>query len=390
MIPYGRQNISQEDIDAVIDVLKSDFLTQGPVVPAFEKAVSDYCQSKYAFAVNSATSALHIACLALGVQKGDLVWTSPISFVASANCALYCGADVDFVDIDPASYNMSANSLQDKLIRAEKTGRLPKVVIPVHLAGQSCEMDKIHALGEKYGFRIIEDASHAIGGKYKNKAIGGCQFSDITVFSFHPVKIITTGEGGMCLTNDSNLAINLSRYRSHGIVRHPGEMTHAPDGPWYYQQIELGYNYRMTDIQAALGLSQMKRLDEFVSIRNTIAGKYNELLQKNWLELPWQNSDSYSAFHLYIIRVKKNNSGINQGQLFEKLRTAGILVNLHYIPIYRHPYYEKIGYNRFDFPQAEAYYSESISIPIFAGLLEHELDFVINSIIKPNGFQNIF
>jgi dTDP-4-amino-4,6-dideoxygalactose transaminase len=277
MIPYGRQDISQEDINAVIDVLKSDFLTQGPIVPAFEKAVSDYCKSQYAFAVNSATSALHIACLALGVRKGDLVWTSPITFVASANCAIYCGADVDFVDIDPVSYNMSANSLEEKLIKAEKVGRLPKVVIPVHLAGQSCEMDKIHTLGQKYGFHIIEDASHAIGGKYKNKPIGSCQYSDITVFSFHPVKIITTGEGGMCLTNDPQLATSLNRFRSHGIVRQPSEMTKLPDGPWYYQQLELGYNYRMTDIQAALGLSQMKRLDEFVLSRHKIANRYNDL-----------------------------------------------------------------------------------------------------------------
>ena len=390
MIPYGRQDISEEDIKAVVDVLKSDFLTQGPAVPAFEKAVADYCNVKYAFAVNSATSALHIACLSLGVGKGDLVWTSPITFVASANCALYCGADVDFVDIDARSYNMSVVVLEEKLIKAEKSGRLPKVVIPVHLAGQSCEMDKIHTLSKKYGFRIIEDASHAIGGKYKNKAIGGCQFSDITVFSFHPVKIITTGEGGMCLTNDPQLAISLNRFRSHGIVRHPSEMTNVSHGPWYYQQIELGYNYRMTDIQAALGLSQMKRLDQFVAARHTLASRYNELMQEEWLDLPWQHPDTYSALHLYIIRVKKNKLGITQRQLFEKLRTAGILVNLHYIPIYLHPYYEKIGYDKFDFPQAEAYYSEAISIPMFASLTENELMFVVDAINKPSGHQNLF
>ena len=333
MIPYGRQDISEADIQALVDVLKSDFLTQGPVVPAFEKAVADYCDAKYAFAVNSATSALHIACLSLGVGKGDLVWTTPITFVASANCALYCGAEVDFVDIDASTYNISVIALEEKLIKAEKLGRLPKVIIPVHLAGQSCEMDKIFELGKKYSFRIIEDASHAIGGKYKNMSIGGCQYSDITVFSFHPVKIITTGEGGMCLTNDPQLAISLNRYRSHGIVRHPGEMTHPPDGPWYYQQIELGFNYRMTDIQAALGLSQMNRLDEFVCKRHAIATRYNELLQEEWLELPWQHPDTYSGLHLYIIRVKKNNKGITRSQLFEKLRNAGILVNLHYILI---------------------------------------------------------
>jgi UDP-4-amino-4,6-dideoxy-N-acetyl-beta-L-altrosamine transaminase len=390
MIPYGRQDISQEDINAVIDVLKSDFLTQGPVVPVFEKAVSDYCQAKYTFAVNSATSALHIACLALGVRKGDLVWTSPITFVASANCALYCGADVDFVDIDPATYNMSVEALENKLIRADKLGRLPKVIIPVHLAGQSCEMDKISNLSKKYGFKIIEDASHAIGGKYKDKPIGGCQFSDITIFSFHPVKIITTGEGGMCLTNDSQLAISLNRFRSHGIVRHPSEMTHVPDGPWYYQQIELGYNYRMTDIQAALGLSQMKRLDDFVSARHSIAKRYNEILDEDWIELPWQHPDTYSGLHLYIIRVKHNNKGITHKQLFEKLRNAGILVNLHYIPVYSHPYYEAIGYDKQEFPNAEAYYSEAISIPMFATFTESEQQFVVDAIKKPSGHQNLF
>jgi UDP-4-amino-4,6-dideoxy-N-acetyl-beta-L-altrosamine transaminase len=390
MIPYGRQDISESDIQAVVDVLKSDFLTQGPAVPAFEKAVAEYCDVQFAFAVNSATSALHIACLALGVGKGDLVWTSPITFVASANCALYCGADVDFVDIDGATYNMSVSNLEEKLIKADKMGRLPKVVIPVHLAGQSCEMDKIHALGQKFGFRIIEDASHAIGGKYKGKAIGGCQYSDITVFSFHPVKIITTGEGGMCVTNDPQLAISLNRYRSHGIVRQPSEMTQSPDGPWYYQQIDLGYNYRMTDIQAALGLSQIKRLDEFVSARHDIADIYDELLNEEWLKLPWQHPDAYSGLHLFIIRVKKNKLGITHRQLFEKLRTAGILVNLHYIPVYRHPYYAKIGFKKSEFPQSEAYYSEAISIPMFASMTKNELQFVVNAIKKPSGHQNLF
>jgi UDP-4-amino-4,6-dideoxy-N-acetyl-beta-L-altrosamine transaminase len=390
MIPYGRQDISEADIQAVVKVLKSDFLTQGPAVPDFEKAVADYCDVKFAYALNSATSALHVACLALGVGKGDVVWTSPITFVASANCALYCGADVDFVDIDAATYNMSISVLEKKLVNAEKVGRLPKVVIPVHLAGQSCEMDKIHALGQKYGFRIIEDASHAIGGKYKGKAIGGCQYSDITVFSFHPVKIITTGEGGMCVTNDPQLAISLNRYRSHGIVRQASEMTHAPDGPWYYQQVDLGYNYRMTDIQAALGLSQMNRLDEFVEARHALADRYNELLKEDWIELPWQHPDTYSGLHLYIIRVKKNKKGIHHRQLFEKLRTAGILVNLHYIPVYKHPYYEAIGYNRKEFPQSESYYSQAISIPMFATLNESEQQFVVDAIKKPSGFQNLF
>lgn len=390
MIPYGRQDISEADIQAVVEVLKSDFLTQGPTVPNFEKAVADYCEVKYSFAVNSATSALHIACLALGVGKGDFVWTSPITFVASANCALYCGADVDFVDIDAVTYNMSVNVLEEKLIKAKKECKLPKVVIPVHLAGQSCEMDKIYALGQIYGFRIIEDASHAIGGKYKNKAIGGCQYSDITVFSFHPVKIITTGEGGMCTTNDAQLAISLNRFRSHGIVRQPSEMTHVSEGPWYYQQVELGYNYRMTDIQAALGLSQMKRIDEFVKLRHSIFKKYNELLNEEWLELPLQHNDTYSALHLFIIRIKKNNKVITHRQLFEKLRNAGVLVNLHYIPVYRHPYYEVKGYDKKAFPNAESYYFEAISLPIFSSLTVSEQQFVIDIIKKPMGHQNLF
>jgi UDP-4-amino-4,6-dideoxy-N-acetyl-beta-L-altrosamine transaminase len=390
MIPYGRQDISEADIQAVVEVLKSDFLTQGPAVPAFEKAVADYCDVQYAFAVNSATSALHISCLALGVGKGDLVWTSPITFVASANCALYCGADVDFVDIDAATYNMSVSVLEEKLIKADKIGRLPKVVIPVHLAGQSCEMDKIYALGQKYGFRIIEDASHAIGGKYKGKAIGGCQYSDITVFSFHPVKIITTGEGGMCVTNNPELANSLTRLRSHGIVRHPSEMTHTPDGPWYYQQVELGFNYRMTDIQAALGLSQIKRLDEFVTTRHAIAKRYNDMLKEYWIEMPWQHPDSYSGLHLYIIRVKRKNKHISHLQLFERLRNSGILVNLHYIPVYRHPYYQKLGYNLSDFPEAEAYYAEAISLPMFVTLSEEKQAEVVARIVNPIGFQHLF
>lgn len=390
MIPYGRQDISENDIKSVIEILKSDFLTQGPTVPAFEKAVSDYCNTNYAIATNSATSALHIACLALGVGEGDIIWTSPITFVASANCAIYCGAKVDFVDIDPLSYNMSINALEEKLIKAYKSGHLPKVVIPVHLAGQSCDMEKIQELAKKYDFRIIEDASHAIGGKYKNTQIGSCKYSDITVFSFHPVKIITTGEGGMCLTNDSELALSLNRLRSHGIVRHPSEMQNTSDGPWYYEQIELGYNYRMTDIQAALGLSQINRLEKFISSRHKIASLYNELLNEEWIELPWQHPDTISSYHLYIIRIKKKNKLISHRQLFETLRNSGILVNLHYIPVYKHPYYSKLGYNKADFPAAEAYYNEAISIPIYPTLTISEQKEVINRIIKPFGYQNLF
>lgn len=391
MIPYGKQDISEEDIQSVVDVLKSDFLTQGPMVPAFEKAVTDYCGATYAFAANSATSALHIACLSLEVGPGDIVWTSPITFVASANCALYCGAKVDFVDIDALTYNMSVEKLKEKLESAEKNGVLPKVVIPVHLSGQSCEMREIHALSVKYGFKIIEDASHAIGAKYLNEPVGNCKYSNICVFSFHPVKIITTGEGGMCVTNDRELATRINRFRSHGIVRHPSEMTHSPDGPWYYQQIALGYNYRMTDIHAALGLSQMKKLDQFVEGRHRIANKYNELLTKDWIQLPWQHPDTYSSLHLYVIRVKNDLKGILHKQLFERLRTAGILVNLHYIPVYRHPYYESLGlYSIKNFPNAELYYKEAISLPIYSSLSDEDQQQVVDRIIKPLGYQNLF
>ena len=391
MIPYGRQDISEEDIQAVVDVLKSDYLTQGPVIPAFEQAVAAYCGVKFSVAVNSATSALHIACLALKVGKGDIVWTSPITFVASANCALYCGATVDFVDIDPVSYNMSVESLTKKLEKSAINGTLPKVVIPVHLAGQSCEMDKINLLSQKYGFKIIEDASHGIGGKYKSEPIGGCIYSDITVFSYHPVKIITTGEGGMCTTNDPDIALSLTHYRSHGITRQISEMTHASDGPWYYQQIDLGYNYRITDIHAALGLSQMKRLDEFVSKRHEIAIKYDEAFHESFIITPVQHPEIYSAFHLYIIRVNTVLKGVNHLQTFEKLRTAGILVNLHYIPVYRQPYYERMGlYNKKDFPEAESYYSQAISIPMHTMLTDQEQTFVIDQILNPSGHQNLF
>lgn len=391
MIPYGRQEITEEDIQAVIDVLKSDYLTQGPTIPIFEQAVATYCGVKFGVAVNSATSALHIACMALNLGKGDILWTSPITFVASANCALYCGSTVDFVDIDPLTYNMSVEALEKKLQQAEVDGKLPKIVIPVHLAGQSCEMDKIYLLSKKYGFKIIEDASHAIGGKYKGSPIGNCLYSDVTVFSFHPVKIITSGEGGMCMTNDPEIALRLSHFRSHGITRQPSEMTHVPDGPWYYQQIDLGFNYRITDIQAALGLSQLQRLDEFVHKRHEIARRYDNALASDTLTLHYQNPDTYSAYHLYIIRHKNKEGGLGRLQIFEKLRASGILVNLHYIPVYHHPYYEKSGkYNRADFPNSEAYYAEAISIPMYTMLTNDEQQFVIDQIEKPMGHQNLF
>ncbi len=390
MIPYGRQDISEADIQAVVDVLRSDFITQGPVVPAFENAVSEYCGAKQAVAVNSATSALHIACLALDVGPGDLVWTTPITFVASSNCALYCGAEVDFVDIDPQTYNMGVDRLSAKLEQAKKNGRLPKVVIPVHLCGQPCDMEAIHALSKQYGFKIIEDASHAIGGRYKGEPIGNCRYSDITVFSFHPVKIITTGEGGMLLTNDPKLIKRMALLRSHGITREAGEMTHPPDGSWYYQQIALGYNYRMTDIQAALGLSQMKRLDEFVTKRHALAKRYDELLKGHAVVAPWQSPDGYSAFHLYVVRLQASKSNPIHREVFDRLRANGIGVNLHYIPVYHHPYYERMGFNRSDFPEAERYYAEAISLPMYPGLSEAQQVEVVRLLVSSSGYQTIF
>lgn len=380
MIPYGRQDISEADIQAVVEVLRSDYLTQGPAVPAFEKSVADYCGAQHSVAVNSATSALHIACLALGVGPGDMVWTAPITFVASANCALYCGAKVDFVDIDPRSYNMSTERLTEKLAQAAKTGKLPKVVIPVHLCGQPCDMALIHALGQRYGFRIIEDASHGIGGKYRGEPIGNCRYSDITVFSFHPVKIITTGEGGMAMTNDAQLAKRMQQLRSHGITRDASEMTHEPDGPWYYQQIELGYNYRMTDLQAALGVSQMQRLDEFVARRHALAERYDRLLADVPLITPWQHADSHSARHLYVIRLKLNANAKTHRQVFEALRDAGVGVNVHYVPVYRQPYYHGMGFQAGYCPEAEQYYAEAISLPMYPGLTDAQQDRVIETI----------
>ncbi|MFZ2738115.1 MAG: UDP-4-amino-4,6-dideoxy-N-acetyl-beta-L-altrosamine transaminase [Burkholderiaceae bacterium] len=379
-IPYGRQDINQADIDAVVAVLHSDFLTQGPLVPAFESAVSHYCGAQYGVAVNSATSALHIACLALGVGPGDRVWTTPITFVASANCALYCGATVDFVDIDPRSYNLSAERLAEKLAIAEKTGTLPKVVIPVHLCGQPCDMVGIHALSRQYGFKIIEDASHAIGGKYQGEPIGNCHYSDITVFSFHPVKIITTAEGGMALTNRAELARKMALFQSHGITRDVAHMTHASDGPWYYQQIELGYNYRMTELQAALGISQLQRLDPYVARRHALAQSYNLLLQALPVTTPWQHPDSYSGLHLYVIRLQLEQISKTQRQVFEALREQGIGVNLHYIPVPTQPYYQRMGFKREDFPESERYYAEAISLPMFPAMTDSDQDEVVSAV----------
>jgi UDP-4-amino-4,6-dideoxy-N-acetyl-beta-L-altrosamine transaminase len=377
-IPYGRQDINQADIDAVVAVLRSDFLTQGPAAPAFEQAVANYCGAQHAVSVNSATSALHIACLALGVGQGDVVWTSPITFVASANCALYCGATVDFVDIDPRTYNLSVGCLAEKLALANQLGKLPKVVIPVHLCGQPCDMAGIHALSQKYGFKIIEDASHAIGGRYKNVPIGNCRYSDITVFSFHPVKIITCGEGGMALTNDSALHRKMELLRSHGITADIAEMQPRPKCElWNYQQIELGFNYRMTDIQAALGLSQMQRLEEFVGARHAIARRYDQLLCGLPVTLPWQHPDSYSGLHLYVVCLQLAAIPASYRQVYETMRATGILVNLHYIPVYRQPFYEAMGFEPGYCPQAERYFAEALSLPLYPGLTLAQQDFVL-------------
>jgi UDP-4-amino-4,6-dideoxy-N-acetyl-beta-L-altrosamine transaminase len=379
MIPYGRQDISQTDIDAVVDVLRSDWITQGPKIHSFEQVVADYCGSQYAVAVCNATAALHLACMAVGLGTGDRLWTSPNTFVASANCGLYCGAKVDFVDIDPKTYNISIDALRTKLELAEKNGNLPKVLIPVHFAGQSCEMAAIADLAKQYGFYVIEDAAHALGGEYKGQKIGSCSYSDITVFSFHPVKIITTGEGGMVLTNNQALFEKVSLLRTHGITREPDKMYEPSQGAWYYQQITLGYNYRMTDIQAALGLSQMQRLDSFISQRHELAKAYNENLRNLPLQLPWQHPDSYSAWHLYVIRLNKRR------QVFESLREAGIGVNVHYIPVHTQPYYQHKGFKLGDFPEAEKYYDEAISLPIYPLLTKIQQKKIITDLKKALG-----
>ena len=382
MIPYGRQDISQADIDAVTAVLQSDFLTQGPQVPLFEQAVLNACGAKYAVAVNSATSALHIACLALGLGKGDWLWTTPNTFVASANCGLYCGAQVDFVDIDPRTYNLCAKELEQKLIIAEQQGKLPKVVVPVHFSGQPCDMQAIRALAQKYGFKIIEDASHAIGGKYQGEPIGNCRYSDITVFSFHPVKIVTTAEGGMAVTNDAQLAEKLGLLRSHGITRDAHLMTEPMHGPWYYQQVDLGFNYRLTDLQAALGVSQMRRLDAYVAKRHELAQRYDEMLKELPVTTPWQHQDSYSGLHLYVIRLQLDKIKKTRLEVFEGMRAAGVLVNLHYIPVHIQPYYKAMGFKAGQFPQAEQYYREAISIPMFPKMSEEQQEKVVLSLSR--------
>ena len=379
MIPYGRQDIRQQALDAVIEVLKSDFITQGPVVPQFEAALAEKSGAAHAVAMNSATSALHVAVVALGLGQGDLMWTTPITFVASANCGRYVGADVDFVDIDPETFNMCPRALATKLAQAEAAGRLPKVIVPVHMCGQSAAMCEIAELVRPYGIRIVEDASHAVGGRYRDQPVGSCQYSDITIFSFHPVKIITTAEGGMALTNDVELAARMELLRSHGITRDPTRMTQDSDGPWYYQQVELGWNYRMTEIQAALGLSQQLRLADYVEARNALANRYDRLLADLPLDLPGRLEATRSAFHLYVIRL---HDASRRREVFETLRANGIGVNLHYIPVHLQPYYRDLGFAEGDFPAAEDYYSRAISIPLFAQLSEVEQDEVVARILE--------
>lgn len=377
MIYYGHQHITEKDIQAVERVLHSDWLTQGPAIEAFEKKVANYCGAKYAVAVTNATSALHIACKAAGLGEGDVLWTSPITFTASANCGRYCGADVDFVDIDDKTYNMSVAELRHKLEAAVKK---PKVVIPVHLAGQSCDMEAIKALADEYGFKIIEDASHATGADYKNTKVGSCRYSDMTVFSLHPVKIVTTGEGGIVLTNNKELYEKLKLYRSHGITRDSDLMTQEADGPWYYQQIELGFNYRMTDMQAALGCSQMDSLDEFVDRRRYLVKRYNEKLKNLPLRAPYQDEATNPSWHIYIIRVDFTKVKLSKKEIFARMRDRGIVLNLHYIPVHTQPYYQKLGFQNGDFPVSEKYYEEAITLPLYYDLTDEQQDEVIEAL----------
>ncbi len=376
-IPYGRQNITEDDIAAVVDVLRSDWLTQGPTIAKFEQAVADYCGVKYAVAVSNATAALHLACLAIGLGPGDRLWTSPNTFVASANCARYCGADVDFVDIDSQTYNLSVAELDRKLIAAQKSGTLPKVILPVHFSGQSCDMEAIAVLAKKYEIQVIEDASHALGGHYQNQKIGSCQFSEMAIFSFHPVKMITTGEGGMIVTNNPDLYERLKQLRSHGITQDPTVMIESSPGPWYYEQHHLGFNYRLTDIQAALGLSQLKRIDRFVTRRQEIVDRY----QAQLCDLPIQCpiAQTQSSHHLYVVRLKLEKISRSKSDIFSYLREQGLGTQVHYIPVHTQPYYRQLGFNWGDFPESESYYQEAMSLPIHYDLTNEEQDRIIQT-----------
>ncbi|MBK5355248.1 UDP-4-amino-4,6-dideoxy-N-acetyl-beta-L-altrosamine transaminase [Pseudomonas sp. TH41] len=380
MIPYGRQSLDQADIDAVVAVLQSDWLTQGPTIERFEQAMADRCEADYAVAVCNATAALHIACLAAGLGPGDRLWTTPNTFLASANCGRYCGAEVDFVDIDPLTWNLDAYALKARLEAAEDNGTLPKVLVAVAFSGQSCDMRMIAELAERYAFTVIEDASHAVGASYAGRPVGCGDFAAMTVFSFHPVKIITSAEGGMVLTNRQNLAERLQRLRSHGMTRDPQHMTEASHGPWYYQQVELGFNYRITDLQAALGLSQLSKLDGFIERRRELAARYDRLLANLPLTLPSVQPEAESAWHLYVVRLQLDRINLSHRQVFEGLRAAGVGVNLHYIPVHLQPYYRDLGFAEGDFPQAERYYAEAISLPLFPLLSDEQQDYVVEQL----------
>jgi UDP-4-amino-4,6-dideoxy-N-acetyl-beta-L-altrosamine transaminase len=381
-LPYGRQWISEADIEAVVAVLRSEWLTQGPLIERFERKVADYCGAQYAVAVSSATAALHVGALALGLKADDRLWTSPNTFVASANCSRYCGAEVDFVDIDPRTGNLSVEKLAEKLAEANGQGKLPRIVEPVDFAGQSCEMEQIHALSRQYGFAVMEDASHGIGARYQGKPIGSGSFSDLTIFSFHPVKIITTGEGGMLLTNRGDLYEKLVRLRTHGITRDARFLDQSPPGPWYYEQVELGFNYRITDMQAALGASQMDRLDEFVARRRALAKRYGKLLRDLPVTLPWQHPDAESSWHLYVIRLQLDHIRKTQRQVFEELRALGLGVQVHYIPVHTQPYYRRLGFRSGDFPESERHYREAVSLPMFAAMEDADQERVVETLIK--------
>lgn len=378
-IPYGQHSLDQADLDAVLDVLNSDWLTQGPMIATFERVVAETCHAQYGVAVCNATAALHLACKALDVGPGDMVWTSPNTFVASANCALFCGASIDFVDICPDTYNMSPQALAEKLEHASRLGRLPKVVIPVHFAGQSCDMRAIKQLADRYGFKIIEDASHAIGAKYEGEPVGSCCYADITVFSFHPVKIITTAEGGMCLTNSQSLAEKIQQFRSHGMTRDANLMTKPSEGDWYYQQLSLGYNYRITDLQCALGVSQMQKLSHFVKLRHQWVGRYHTALRSLPLKLPTTHSNQYSAYHLYVVQVLPEH-GVTRKHVFDFLRAHQVNVNVHYIPVHLQPYYTELGFNPGDYPIAERYYQHAITLPLYPDLTVAQHDYVVEQL----------
>ena len=382
MIPYGRHEIDALDIEAVVDALRSNFITQGSKVGEFEGSITNYVGAKFGVATNSATSALHLACMALGLGRDDWLWTSPISFVASANCGLYCGARIDFVDIDKKTITMCPIALEKKLVEAKRQNRLPKIVIPVHMGGQSCDMVEIHKLSKIYGFKIIEDASHAIGGHYNNSPVGCCRYSDVTVFSFHPVKIITTAEGGMAVTNNQEVAEKMALLRSHGVTRDEDKMPVSSDGPWFYQQIETGFNYRMNELQAALGISQFKRLNNIVLRRNNLANRYDKLLEKFPLSLPLRIEGTYSSFHLYIVRLKFDHIKIDKKQIFHSLKKKGIGANVHYIPIHTQPVFRSLGFVSGDFPQAEHYYSEAMSIPLFHSMTNEQQDLVVDALMS--------